>query len=338
MIMTEKIKHSEKYEKINLDHLITIIMPVFNGESTIDGVLISLEKQNNKDLIKEIIFINDNSVDKSREVIEKYQERSSYRTRLIDNKNNEGLAKNYNKGIKACSSDYFILMHQDIILLENNCFDKIIAPFSDDNIVAVFPGLLHPFSVWKKYNFWQKCLFSRFVDKTILDLAGKFDCYNREKLIKHIGFFDEKLFRTAGEDGDMKRKIRKNGFKMIYSGFNVVHLHNREADFSYKKIFKKEAQLIESQGVLLRLYGIDNIKDFSMSFFRQILVILLFIPIVNFLDIFIISTYSFLYTKNVYIYERKNPRIFLLPIINIYLLFISTFFCLKGFIYGKQKI
>lgn len=336
--MTDRIQHSEGREKINSEHLITIIMPVFNGASTIDDVLVSLEKQNNKDLIKELIFINDNSIDKGREIIEQYQKRSSYKTRLINNKDNEGLAKNYNKGINACSSDYFILMHQDIVLSENDCFRKIIAPFSDNNIIAVFPGLLHPFSVWEKYNFWQKCLFSRFVGKTIFDLSGKFDCYDRKKLIEYVGLFDEKTFRTAGEDGDIKRRIGKSGFKTTYSGFNVVHLHNRETNFSYKNIFKKEAQLAEAQGVLLRLYGIDNVKDFVMSFFRPILLLLLFIPEVNMLSLFLIVIYAFYYTRLVYIEEYRNFRVLILPFINLCILPVATLYSLKGFLLKIQKI
>jgi glycosyltransferase involved in cell wall biosynthesis len=332
------IKHLKKNKEVDRNCLITIIMPIFNGASTLDDVLVSLEKQDNKDLIKEIVFINDNSTDNSREIIEKYQQKSAYTTRLIDNKANEGLAKNYNKGIGVCSSDYFILMHQDIILLENNCFENIIIPFSDNNVIAVFPGALHPFSVWQKYNFWQKCLFSRFVGKTILDLNGKFDCYDREKLIEHVGLFDEKIFRTAGEDGDMKRKINENGFEVVYSGFNVVHLHNKEANFNYKKIFKKEAQIAEAQGVLLRLYGINNLKDFLMSFFRPILLLLLFIPEVNILSLFLIIIYAFYYTGLVYIKEYRNFRILILPFINLCILPVATFYSIKGFLLKKQRI
>lgn len=333
-----RVMTGKKNKEADCNCLITIIMPIFNGASTLEDALVSLEKQEDKDLIKELIFINDNSTDNSREIIEKYQQKSAYTTRLVNNKTNEGLARNYNKGIDACSSDYFILMHQDVVLLENNCFKNIIVPFSDNNVIAVFSGLLHPFSVWQKYNFYQKCLFSRFVGKTIFDLNGKFDCYDRKKLIEHIGLFDEKIFRTAGEDSDMKRRIDKNGFKVVYSGFNVVHLHNKETNFDYKKIFKKEAQIAEAQGVLLRLYGINNIKDFLMSFFRPILLLSLFIPRVNILSLFLIIMYAFYYTWLVYIKEWKNFRILILPFINLCILPVATFYSIKGFLLKTQKI
>jgi len=51
-----------------------------------------------------------------------------------------------------------------------------------------------------------------------------------------------------------------------------------------------------------------------------------------------IALYSFLYTKIIFEKNYKDKRIFILSLFNIFLLFVSSFYSLRGFIYGKQRI
>ena len=319
---------------------ITIIIPVYNAETTLKYVFNSLESQNHKELINNIIFINDNSTDNSYELLKEYKICSSYEILIINHNKNLGLANNYNEGILKCDTNFFILMHQDIILENTNSISIVVNKLasSKDDVVAVYPKISLPVYIFKQYNFWQKCMFSRFLNRKIENLTGKFDGFKKDLFLRYGISFDSVNFRTAGEDGDIKNKFSKNNLKITRSGIDIIHIHNKNKKFDLGSLIKKESQMSECYGVLIRKYGINNLLDFLMISFRPILIILLFIPFVNLLDILIILIYSFLYTKNVYIYERKNPRIFLLPIINIYLLFVSFFYYFKGFIYGKQKI
>ena len=93
----------------------------------------------------------------------------------------------------------------------------------------------------------------------------------------------------------------------------------------------------EKRAVILK-HGIRNITEFFRAFFREFLLLMLLVPYLRFISIFLILIYSFYYTKNVYISEYNNPRIFLLPFINLSLLFISFFYSIKGFATGKQKL
>ncbi|MBU3978370.1 glycosyltransferase [Patescibacteria group bacterium] len=251
---------------------ITIIIPVYNNFTTIQEVFDSLEKQNHKELIEEIIIIDDNSNDNTRNLIEKYQNESSFKTKLIIHTKSNGLAANYNEGIELSKTDYFILMHADIVLIGYNSFSKMLEPLlKNEDVIASYPIILHPYSVWKDYNFWQKCLFSRFVGKRLKMITGKFDCFNKKLLLNRIGLFNETTYRTAGEDSDIKIRINKIGkLKVFSSGIEIIHLHNKDFNFSLKKLIKKEAQLAEAQGAVLRKYGILNTKGFILSFFREI--------------------------------------------------------------------
>lgn len=316
---------------------ITIVMPVYNGATTLPQVFDGLERQADKRLVERIIIINDNSSDNSQRLIAEYAGVSSYKVTQIDHTASAGLAGGYNEGARLATTDYVLLMHQDIVLTRPDSFATVIEPFRDPQVVATYPILLHPYDVWKEYSFWQKCLFSRLVDKQTAMLTGKFDAFSKA-FLEEVGYFDNKTFRTAGEDSDLKVKIRRRGLLTVNHGVEVIHLQYAEQDFGLKKFIKKEAQYAEAQGVMLRKYGVHDVKGVILSFFRQILLIGLLIPFVNILFALLIVIYSIIYTKLVYQKAWRNPRIIAVPFINIYLLFVATYISTKGFVRGRQVI
>ncbi len=317
-------------------HCVSIIIPVYNGAKTIIESLDSLLKQ---DYIEknynsvEIIIINDNSTDNSFSLVKDYFNDKTIKNIILSNKANLGLAANYNKGIEISGGDYIITMHQDIIL-KNNALAQLVSAMDEETTQAAFHYVDHPREIWEKYNFWQKCLFSRLLDKRFYGLDGKFDIFRKCTLIG-IGMFDAVTFRTAGEDGDIIRKIESVGIlKKTEAG--IVHIHDNNPNYSLKSYISKHAQLSESQGALYRKHGITNIIELFRAFFRESLILMLLFPYLKIVSIILILLYSFFYTKDVYLAEYKNPRIILLPIINISLLFVSFFYSVKGFVTGKQ--
>ncbi len=317
--------------------LITLIIPVHNGDSTLEKTFQSLESQNDKQLIQEIIIINDNSADKSYSIIQHYIKASSFNVQCIEHQQSAGLAASYNEAIKLSQSEYFILMHQDICLPDVDCFEKMLEPFSNENTIASYPVILHPHEVWKGYGFWQKCLFSRFVEKEKSALNGKFDCFHKERLMNLIGLFDEEHYRTAGEDLDLEYRILRAAYQTAASSVKIHHIHEQHDNFSLKKTYHKEAQLAESQGVLLRKYAVVNFSDL-LTYFRPLLIVALIFPYLQMISILFIMVYSFLYTKRVYLENYQDWRIVLLPFINVSLLLVATFYTFKGFIRGKQTL
>src|SRR4030042_4081824 len=321
---------------------IAIIIPVCNSETIIGKTLTSLFRQSLN--FDELIVIDDASVDKSiviaRELISKSDrllEKSGAEVKIIEHEKTRGLAASYNDGIKSSASDLIVTLHSDIIL-EEDSLRKLAAPFFEENspnIVATYHSVIHPYEIWKKYNFWQKCFFARLVGKKFYGLDGKFDCF-RKSALERVGLFDEGRFRNAGEDGDIFYKLSKLG-KIEKTDADIVHLHSMDSHFSYLDIIRKQAQYSESQGILLRIWRIDNLQSLPRIFFREILIMLLFVPYVNIISAIVIVAYSFFYTKLVYLEEYNNLRVLVLPFLNIYLLFVSFFYSLRGLIYGRQK-
>lgn len=313
-------------------------MPVYNGASTLKFVFEGLENQKHKNLIKNIILIDDNSTDKSLPEMQRYSKISSYTCIVIHNDLNQGLARGYNAGINLSKSKFVITMHQDILLEDKESFAKTLKPLlANTTVAASYPTLLHPKSVWDSYNFWQRAMFSRFVNKKIPMLTGKFDGFNKS-ILKKLENFDADTYRTAGEDSDLRVRLLHQGYSITQSNVQVTHLHNLEPNFGIKKYIKKEAQIAESHGVKLRRYGVTSLKEFLLVFFRQILLFGLLIPYVYYFFLTLIVLYSFAYTWKCYLYKPFDSRLIILPAVNVSLLLVASYSSFIGFIRNKQSI
>lgn len=322
---------------------VTIVIPCYNAETTIYQTLESLFAQ--ADNFNELIIVNDASTDESFEKVKAFLndkkniiEDKHLEVRIISHEKSHGLASSYNDGMRNSKNELVVTLHADIILCENS-LEKLTKPFFLDDssgVVATYHCVIHPYEIWKKYNFWQKCFFARLVRKKFCGLDGKFDCF-RKSILENIGYFDAIKFKNAGEDGDIIYRLGKKG-NIVRTEAEIIHIHSMDPNFSSKHIIKKQKQYSESQGILLRMGRIHNIYNIPMIFFREILVFFLFVPFIRIISISIIVAYSFIYTKSVYASEYHDKRIWILPIFNTYLLFVSLIYSLKGFIYGKQKI
>lgn len=314
---------------------VCIIIPVYNGESTISDTLNSLANQYRPSY--QVVIIDDHSSDNSVLIIKDFLKSHPKITgRLITHPKSAGLAANYNEGIKNTNANLIVTMHQDIIL-KKNALDKLLAPLKEDvSVVATSHTVDHPIDIWRQYSFWQKCLFSRLVGKRFSGIDGKFDGFRKSALIK-VGTFDRFTFRTAGEDGDILFRLKKIG-KIVKTKAEIIHVHQANQLFGIKQYLKKHAQYAEAQGVLYRKHDLGNIKEFIRSFFREILVLSLLVPYFNQLGLALILIYSIVYTQKVYQECHTNPRILLLPFVNIYLLFISTYYSLRGYVTQKQIV
>ena len=311
---------------------VSIILPLYNGESTIIKTLESLLSQTVK--FSELIVVNDASSDKSLEIVQKFlDQKLDYK--IINHEKNFGLAKSYNDAIRISKGDLIVTLHQDVIL-QDDSLEKLIAPFKDSSVVASSHVVMHPLKIWETYNFWQRCFFARQAGKDQHGIDGKFDCFRREALFK-AGLFDESHFRSAGEDADMVFKLKKIG-KIVDTDAKIIHLHKIDPDFSWKDILRKQAQYSEAQGTLLARGRIKNPVLLGRSFFREMTLLVLAVPYLRIFSLACILLYSFFYTRLVFIGSWRDKRILFLPFFNISLLFVSLAFSFKGFIYGKQRV
>ena len=104
-----------KYKKLEEPKL-SIISPIYNKERYILRFLKSIQYQNFDDL--EIIFVDDNSVDNSIDIIEKYQ-KDDERIVLVKNNKNKGTFISRNIGVLKARGKYIMISDSDDILSKN---------------------------------------------------------------------------------------------------------------------------------------------------------------------------------------------------------------------------
>lgn len=92
--------------------LISVILPVYNGEKFLRKAIDSILKQTYKNF--ELIIINDGSTDKSAAIIESI---SDSRIKVINNRNNLRLPRSLNIGISLAKGEYIARMDADDICL-----------------------------------------------------------------------------------------------------------------------------------------------------------------------------------------------------------------------------
>lgn len=114
--------------------VVTVLMPVFNGEKYVGEAIESILNQTFSDF--EFLIINDGSSDKSVEIIESYNDP---RIRFIENDGNIGLIASLNKGISLARGGYVARMDCDDISMPERLAKQ--AAFLDANsscaVVAV---------------------------------------------------------------------------------------------------------------------------------------------------------------------------------------------------------
>lgn len=87
-------------------------MTTYNGEKFLKEQLNSIINQTYKNL--EIIVVDDNSTDKTWQLLQEYSQKDQ-RIKIFKNNTNLGFIKNFEKAIKLCSGEYIALSDQDDI-------------------------------------------------------------------------------------------------------------------------------------------------------------------------------------------------------------------------------
>ena len=98
-----------------MNPMVSIIVPIYNGEKYIDRVVNSILPQLNKKL--ELILVDDGSTDSSGSICDTYAEKDD-NIRTV-HKTNGGVSSARNAGIAAARGDYLSFVDADDYIAEN---------------------------------------------------------------------------------------------------------------------------------------------------------------------------------------------------------------------------
>ena len=177
---------NKNFENKKTDPLVSIIVPAYNTENTIENSIRSLINQTYGNL--EIIIVNDGSTDNTSAVIQNLQQQDK-RIKLINlNKNNgayfaRNLGVSYSKGDLITVQDSDDISHPDKIKIHVDAFEKDRALMGD-------------ISYWIRFDIKGQLVFSRGLPLLRINMSS---LMVRRKVIQEIGLWENIRFGADSE-------------------------------------------------------------------------------------------------------------------------------------------
>jgi glycosyltransferase involved in cell wall biosynthesis len=219
------------------EHRISIIVPVFNRPAEVEELLVSLERQSDRDF--EVVIVEDGSSETCKAEAEKFNELLNLHYYYKEN-SGPGLSRNY--GYERASGNYGIFLDSDCILPERY-IETVRAALDEDHSDA-FGG---PDRAHDSFTPFQKAvnysMTSFFTTGGIRGGGEKMDKfyprsfnmgYSREVFEATKGFAGMRF----GEDIDMSIRILEHGFRtrLIKDAF-VYHKRRTSTRQFFKQVF-----------------------------------------------------------------------------------------------------
>lgn len=247
---------------------ITYVIVTWNNEKEIEDCINSV--RDNTDLGFEIIVLDNNSSDRTAEIIEK----NFPEVNLIKSQENLGFAQGNNVALSQVNSEYVCFLNPDTILIENIAVPSIEKLKENHKIGIVGCRLCNADRTWQQSCFKYAHGIELFLE--IMHLSRLFQPYNngnrniypdwiigaemimRTSEAKRVGGFSTEYYMYT-EDMDLCKKVQVVLKKRVYfiAEKSLIHLGGASEiqNVSYDK------QLKMTQGKMLfneKYYGLDS--------------------------------------------------------------------------------
>lgn len=165
--------------------MVSIIVPIFNGEKYIHRCIGSILKQTYMNI--EVILVDDGSTDNTRKICGKY-EKDNYRVKLICKKN-AGVSAARNTGIELAKGEYIQFVDVDDYLDEN--MTESLVNSMENNVDFVICG--------------YKNIYEEVVVKTTISDISR--CYTKVDFLNEFGVFFQRLLVNSPWNKLYKKSI-----------------------------------------------------------------------------------------------------------------------------------
>ena len=227
--------------------LISVLIPCFNERNTIEEIVNKIIKLENIDL--EIIIIDDNSNDGTKEILEdKIKNKVS---QIIFNKKNHGKGYCIKKGIEISKGDVILIQDADLEYDPKEYF-KLIKPIKDGNADVVFGSRFIGGDERRILFFWHlvankalTLLSNMFTNLNLTDMETCYKVFKKE-LMKKIDL-KEKGF---GFDPEITAKLAKQKPRIYEVGISYFGRTYEEG----KKINLKDAFIVLKCIIIYNLF------------------------------------------------------------------------------------
>lgn len=204
---------------------LSIIIPVFNEENTIEEVIDRVVNEKITGVEKEIIIVDDGSTDSTKE---KLQKNSNKNLKIIYKSKNQGKGAAVISGIQQTSGDYIIIQDADLEY-HPKFITKLIKPILEGKAQVVYGTRLnrmpHINNEEKRLRFLLHFFGNRFLSLCTSILYGQWitdmeTCY---KLFPSAALKNVKLNAKGFEfEPEVTSKLMKKGYKITEVAIDVI--------------------------------------------------------------------------------------------------------------------
>jgi cellulose synthase/poly-beta-1,6-N-acetylglucosamine synthase-like glycosyltransferase len=236
-------------ENCNTDPLVTVVVPVWNGEQTIQQLLESLQKLDYDRNKVEVIVVDGNSTDKTREIVKKFPVKL-----IIENRKGLNIARN--TGIKCGNGEIVAFTDSDCIV-PNNWITKIAENFKDPKVSCVggsakaldtdFVSQYADNSIVRLMPIFKKREELEEVKPFFRHPAGCNMAFRR-KAVEEVGYFDESI-QYGFDEVEFTDRICRAGYKLVLDP-EVYVWHKHRATLG--EFLKQNFQYGKGSGLVLR--------------------------------------------------------------------------------------
>jgi glycosyltransferase involved in cell wall biosynthesis len=238
--------------------ILSIIIPCFNSEATLDTTLKSVLNQKYQNW--EAIIINDGSTDGTEEIALNWinkDGRFKYFT-----KQNEGLGKTRNFGINKCIGTLILPLDSDNQLEENFVHDAISIFETNPNIGVVYG---HAQYFGKKNGFWEVDNFK--LEKMLVHNYIDACAIYKKKFWEEVGGYDENMPYQGHEDWE---------FWIALGNLSAEFYHLNKITFKYfvsknsmSQLFTNEI-ILQNQDYIVEKYSRLYHEQYTKAIFRTL--------------------------------------------------------------------
>ena len=234
--------------------LVSITITTKNEERNIANCLKSIKQQTYPQKFIEIIVIDNNSIDKTKQLAKKY-------TKKVFNKGPERSVQRNFGMIEKSKGKYLMFLDADMTLSKTT-INKAVSELENTDLGALY---IHEIILGDSFFSKVRNFERSFYNGTVIDCVR----FIKKGIFRKVGGFDPSL--TGPEDWDLDKKIRKIAKTAVLD--NAVIYHN-EGRFELKNYLSKKSYYSKSFDKYIKKWGksdADIKKQFS-PFYRYFIV------------------------------------------------------------------
>ena len=327
---------------MDINYRVSIIVPTYNSQETIEECLINILEES-KNFDSEIIVVDDNSSDKTTEIVKKFK-----LIKLIELENNEGVGNARNIGADNTKYEILCFIDSDLIITKNSIIN-LVKKLNQNKTIGSVSAIQKVINLntkdWSS-NFvcLKSCYGFEHVEKEaeFSACASEF-CVMSKEILKQAGGW-KSLRNAGGEEFDLGYKINqlnKKNYKIIDASYKTfyadvytrfrriidrtekyIHLFLKKKKFDTKGSFATLNQFFSSQLTLMIIILIL----FSFILNKSVLILGLSTLFV----VQIIIEFNFLiFAKKHYGLKMIFFSLFGIQVINLGIIFGAVYFIFK---------